>query len=435
MDRSSSRHNIVGRVGGHGAPFVVNLLAGSADLLSEEEAALLAEGRGPESLAERGYLVDPAEEDARYRKAFLAAADARDDDEVQLFFSLSYACNFSCTYCFQAEYAPPSVERLDEVVDAFFRYVDTTFAGRRRYLTLFGGEPLLRAPAHLRALERLIDGAAARDLDVAVVTNGYHLAESLDLLLRARIREVQVTLDGVGPLHDARRPTRGGGRTFDRIVEGIDLALARGVTINLRVVVDRENLEGLPELARFAAARGWTENPRFKTQIGRNYELHVCQVERDRLFGRSELGRALHDLAKRHPEVLALHRPAFSVARHLADHGELPEPLFDACPGCKTEWAFDFTGRIYPCTATVGKEGEAVGRFHPVVELDEALVADWEDRDVASIPECTSCPVRLACGGGCASVAKNRTGKVAAPDCRPVAELIGLGLDLYLEER
>ena len=49
----------------------------------------------------------------------------------------------------------------------------------------------------------------------------------------------------------------------------------------------------------------------------------------------------------------------------------MPSPVFDACPGAKSEWAFDYTGRIYSCTATVGKTEESLGRFFPSVQLDD----------------------------------------------------------------
>ena len=42
----------------------------------------------------------------------------------------------------------------------------------------------------------MVEATAARGLDLAVVTNGYHLAEAVGLLRKARIREIQVTLDG-----------------------------------------------------------------------------------------------------------------------------------------------------------------------------------------------------------------------------------------------
>ncbi|HEY9856790.1 MAG TPA: SPASM domain-containing protein, partial [Stenomitos sp.] len=126
--------------------------------------------------------------------------------------------------------------------------------------------------------------------------------------------------------------------------------------------------------------------------------------------------------------------PSYSIARFLFDTGEVPEPLFDSCPACKTEWAFDYTGQIYSCTATVGKPGEELGTFYPAVRLDEEAIAPWEDRDVLSMEACRGCNQQLACGGGCGSVSKNKTGSVASPDCRPIKELLVLGTALYFSE-
>lgn len=427
-----SRHNVLSRVRGRDEHFIVNLLGRTADLLDPSEAAALERGEAPGAEARaRGYIVEPGAEAAAEAFAYAQFVSTRADDEVQLFFAPTYACNFGCTYCYQVEYTPgPAADDL-AVIAAFYAYVDQTFAGRKKYVTLFGGEPLLDTPRQRSAIGALIDGAAARGLDVAVVTNGYQLTSYLDVLARAHLREIQITLDGTRDQHDNRRPLKGGGATFDRVVEGIDATLARGIPVNLRVVVDRDNLGELPALARFARDRGWTTNRLFKTQLGRNYELHVCQASQERLYSRLELGQALYDLVTTHPEVLELHRPAFSVARHLGERGELPEPLFDSCPACKTEWAFDTSGRIYPCTATVGKDGEDVGTFWPRVHLDADRAGAWQRRDVTTIPECRDCAVKLACGGGCGSVAKNKNGRVDTPDCRPVRELLELGLAVY----
>lgn len=437
MPLSLSRHNTICRIPGSGSSIIVNPLAQSADLISEKEAAAARAGApvDPALWKERGYLVDPEEEARRYREAFAQFLEQRETDEVQLFFVPGYTCNFSCEYCYQSSYGQGFGEPDAAVIDAFFHYVRQHFAGRRRYVTLFGGEPLLPGPRRRAFLERFLARLAAEDLDLAVVTNGYHLLDYLDLLSRCRIREIQVTLDGVGATHDARRPLRGGGPTFDRIVAGIDAALDRGHPINLRMVVDKDNLEGLPELARFALARGWTANPAFKTQLGRSYELHECSARSDRLFDRASLYRAYVALAEQHPELLELHRPALSVTRALLDQGELPPPLFDACPGTKTEWAFDASGRIYACTATVGKPGEELGSFYPEVMLDQDAVEQYAGRDVLSIDPCRDCAAQLLCGGGCAAVAKTRHQSLNAPDCRPVAELVGLGARLYFGDQ
>ena len=216
-------------------------------------------------------------------------------------------------------------------------------------------------------------------------------------------------------------------------MKGIDACLNEKIDVNLRMVIDRDNIDNLPDLAKFAIIKGWTKSSHFKTQIGRNYELHHCQSSKDKLFDRVSLYESLYELIKNSPHILEFYKPAYSVSKFLAENGELPEPLFDSCPACKTEWAFDYTGRIYSCTATVGKSDESLGTFYPDVSLKQEIVEQWVSRDVTSIPECRECSVQLACGGGCGSVAKNRTGKICSADCRPARELMELGFSAYLE--
>jgi uncharacterized protein len=117
--------------------------------------------------------------------------------------------------------------------------------------------------------------------------------------------------------------------------------------------------------------------------------------------------------------------------RHLAETGEWPPATFDSCPAAKKEWAFAPDGGLYGCTATVGHQAHRLGRYAPIIERDEDAIARWRDRNVFSIPACQVCSVASVCGGGCGAVAVNRTGTVAAPDCRPVRELLGLGARYY----
>ncbi|MCP5107154.1 MAG: radical SAM protein, partial [bacterium] len=408
----------------------------NADILTAEKASeILNENfTDVEEYIKKGYLVDEKEEEKQYKLKYLDFLEQRETEEIQVFFAPRYACNFSCAYCYQSGYDYPGEPLKAEVTEAFYNYVDREFAGRRKYITIFGGEPLLNSPGSIEDMQLLIGGAARRDLDVAVVTNGYHLENYLDILEKGAIREIQVTLDGTREIHDKRRPLVDGNPTFDKIAAGIDAALERGFPINLRVVVDKENIGNLAELARFAVTRRWTKHSLFKTQLGRNYELHTCQLESEKLFSRLSLYERVYEVIKECPKFLEFHRPAFSVSRFLFENGELPEPLFDSCPGTKSEWAFDYTGNIYACTATVGKADESLGTFFPAITGKADIIEQWEDRDVTSIPACKDCPVQLACGGGCASVAKNKTGELYAPDCRPVKELLELGISLYFND-
>ncbi len=437
-----SKHNIFSKIKNSKNYFIVNLLSGNADILSPEDAKKIGniiknenitDENFANELSEKGYWVNEHDENKLYRNKYLDFIDGREDDEIQLFFVPNYSCNFSCSYCYQDEYAPTRGLLTTDIIDSFFTYIQKEFAGKRKYITVFGGEPLLNSPLQKQNIGYLINLANLSKIDVSFVTNGYTLVDYIDILKQGTVREIQITLDGTASIHDNRRTLKGGAGTFNKIVEGIDACIANKLSVNLRMVIDKENMNNLPELAQFAIDKAWTKSPYFKTQIGRNYELHHCQSAPDKLFTRVSLYETLYELIQQHPHIVEFYKPAYSVAKFLSENGDLPDPLFDACPACKTEWAFDYTGHIYSCTATVGKADESLGTFFPEISRKEDMINAWESRDVTTIEACSTCSMQLACGGGCGSVAKNRTGNICSTDCRPVKELLELGFSAYLE--
>ena len=420
--------------------FILNLLTGSADMLTSEEAEkiqfLKETGADPnekfhKELIGKGYFVDEETEKKLFRERYLNFLDDQSREEIQLFFVTNYSCNFACSYCYQEGYSNPTDQLNEEIIDMFYQYVRIEFANRRKYVTLFGGEPLLSGEKQKKLIRYFLEKANENNLEVCIVTNGYTLTQYLEILSIAKIREIQITLDGTGEIHNKRRPLKDGSATFDKVVKGIDACLDHNIPLNLRIVVDKENITDLPSLARFAIDKGWTVEPGFKTQIGRNYELHFCQNSPEKLFDRLSLYHSLFSLIKEYPHIKEFYKPSYSVAKFISENNSLPDPLFDSCPACKTEWAFDYTGRIYSCTATVGKENEQLGTFFPTVTMKSEAIEHWQCRDIKSIPGCKSCNLQLACGGGCGSVAKNTNGDILSPNCRPVKELLELGFASY----
>ncbi len=430
-----SQHNIISKIKGSSEYFIINLLSGNADILDKETFDSIQNNtaKNNKELLEKGYFINLEEEKKVFKKKYLDFLDAREKDEIQVFFVPWYSCNFACSYCYQDQYENEKSILSKEIIDAFFLQLKQQFGSRKRYITLFGGEPLLSGGFHKQMVAYFLEKTRENNLQVAIVTNGYNLEEYMPLLDRSIIREIQVTLDGTADFHNKRRYLKDHAPTFDKISAGVDLLLKNKIPVNLRMVIDKENLDNLPEFSSYAIQKGWLKSPHFKTQLGRNYELHHCQNQRQKLYSRIELYQDLFNLIQKHPHILEFHKPAFSVSKFLFENGELPDPLFDSCPACKTEWAFDYTGKIYPCTATVGKLNEEIGTYFPVSSLKKDVVCEWEDRDITAIDECKSCSLQLACGGGCGSVAKNDLGSVYKPDCRPVRELLEMGISLYQE--
>ena len=448
----TSRYNLAVELGcgGEAAYALLNPLSGSFDLASREELerlVLLEEGGQPgagdatflDYLRERGYLWGDGEGERRLLdEKFREFNRLLEESPPQLFIIPTYACNLECHYCYQRDLPPREGVISPAVVEAFFETVEARFAEKKvkPFITLYGGEPLIPSPRQVAAVSRLAAGTARLGYELAVVTNGYGLQDYLHVLGQAPIKEIQVTLDGAEAIHDARRPAAGGEGTFARILAGVEEAVRRGWPVNLRVVLDRENLPYLPELATIVERRGWLElgPERFKTQLGRNYELFACDARPGGLYSPLELWQAVVELGKRYPVVRRFHAPEFKGLRHLAEAGELYPPTFDACPAFKKEWVFDLYGHIYWCTATCGREDFRAGTFWPEWELLPGKVEPWLRRNIFSIRQCRECPVALLCGGGCGAVAYRENGEVGSPQCRPVAELVAMGVIYYRRE-
>ncbi len=431
---------------------ILNPVAGNFDLMNEAEYNQYQEiekGNQENSeltsslveyLLERGYAFTSEDAYEASRKASYAEfKNEVQDAQVQLMLIPTYACNLACTYCFQhgIDGRPQMISK--EIVDSFFDYARVEFADAKvkPFITLFGGEPLINSKAQREIIEHIVDHCADEGYEIAAVTNGYDFAEYVELLSRAKIREIQFTLDGSETVHDSRRMTANKKGTFHRVIKGMEKAIAQGVPINLRSVIDKENVDDLVALAQLMDDRGWLDLPPqlFKTQIGRNYELFECYEKPQHLFTQVELWAYVAKLAEEHPVLKRFHRPDFMGIRYLVDTGEMYLPSFDTCPAAKTEWVFDLYGDIYGCTASCGREDFKLGTFWPEVTKKEEAIQTWKNRDVTNIEKCKDCKYDIVCGGGCGVMAANRhEGKILSPDCRPIQELYDIGLNFYNEE-
>ena len=211
-----SKYNIFSKIRNSENYFIINLLTGNAEILGIGEAEklkafmkgqVLPNDAFSQELIAKGYLSEDSEENRIYRKRYLDFLDSRSNDEIQLFFVTNYSCNFACTYCYQDQYNNPSQELNTDVIDSFFNYIKNEFAGRKKYITVFGGEPLLNSLKQIAAIEYLLQKAEDEKLEISFVTNGYNLVNYINIF---KNRSIQVTLDGTEFVHDSRRFLKSG---------------------------------------------------------------------------------------------------------------------------------------------------------------------------------------------------------------------------------
>ncbi|HNW31278.1 MAG TPA: radical SAM protein [Caldisericia bacterium] len=152
------------------------------------------------------------------------------------------ACNFKCTYCFE-EQKPVSMSR--EVIDKIKEM--TTEAFKSSYLeyfaiTWFGGEPLLGYDTVIELSDFFINLCNERKVKYSshMISNCWLLdKEKAKALSERKVTHIQATIDGPPDIHNQRRVLRGGGPTFDRIVQNV-LEASEFIPIAVRVNVDKE---------------------------------------------------------------------------------------------------------------------------------------------------------------------------------------------------
>ena len=164
---------------------------------------------------------------------------------------LTQKCNMRCLHC--GSYA--TGKRKDELTtEEALDLCDQLGDMGLKYITLSGGEPLLRKDWH-KIARRLIENGVR----VAMITNGYFIKENIKKFINLRpfIEQIAVSIDGIRETHDYIRQTPG---SFDRGMDG--LMLARKLKINTAAIscISRWNLHELEEIQKELMKRkvlGW----------------------------------------------------------------------------------------------------------------------------------------------------------------------------------
>jgi uncharacterized protein len=325
-----------------------------------------------------------------------------------------------------------SLEALDKAFDfiSFLTQKDEYSPS----VIIFGGEPLLKRPQQLEMVCQILLECERRGYTPQVITNGVELSSLWPRISRHRISRFQITIDGSREVHDARRKFPDGRGTFDRIVEGMDMALKSGVSVHLRVNIDLSNIVYLPQLAQIIQDRGWLKTGRLFTYLA------PLQLKEGQYKGEEgslvELLKKILELYRTHPETQVFDafefQPVLMIRQFLK---ERVLPLqFKQCGANNYQYLLGPYGDISVCLGTCGDDEYSIGTFYPELHIDEERLSAWRNRSILTIPECRECKFGPICGGGCSLKALKNTGILAAPHCPPLEPMLKLALEYYLPQ-
>ena len=164
---------------------------------------------------------------------------------------LTNICNLHCSYCLRDEdalYHTPANFFAPELLESIVRQAREAIG--ITHLNFTGGEPTL----HPR-FEEILTIAESTNLKVSFVTNGWNFEKIWPKLVAHRnaITHVAFSIDGAtGEQHDKWR----GEGSFVRLVRAFSRCFAGELPFILKVVIRRDTLPQIEQLALFAARMG-----------------------------------------------------------------------------------------------------------------------------------------------------------------------------------
>ncbi|MFC6976141.1 GTP 3',8-cyclase MoaA [Halomicroarcula sp. GCM10025709] len=163
--------------------------------------------------------------------------------------SLTDRCNFDCVYCHNeglGDTRGPMEPQDDEMdTDDVVRFLEVAREFDIEAVKFTGGEPMLRDDLE-EIIRRTPDG-----MEVSLTTNGTFLPGRARGLVEAGLERVNVSQDAIDPEAFAEITQSG---AYDRVIEGVEAALAAGLDpVKLNMVVFEPTAGYVPEMVDHVA--------------------------------------------------------------------------------------------------------------------------------------------------------------------------------------
>jgi len=323
---------------------------------------------------------------------------------------VSNACNLACPYCYVRKSAAGMDERaglaaVDAVIGSALAYEFP--AVKLKYA---GGEASLNKKLVLRldAYARTLAAQNGLELNATLLSNGVALPQAFLETLNAAGVRIMISLDGVGRLHDAQRPSVTGKPSFRSVERTISRLIAQGYPPHLSITITSRNAFGVADAVRFALDRGLTFSLNF--------------------FRDNDCASGFADLRYTDQEMISGLLAAFTVIRErlppwsvlgsVLDRGQLLEPRQRPCGVGQDYVVIDHEGKVAKCHMEIERTLGDVFHDDPLqlVRQDtrstlNLLVEDKEG--------CRDCAWRYWCSGGCPVATFRATGRydIKSPNC------------------
>lgn len=297
-------------------------------------------------------------------------------------------CNFACPYCFEEGFRMNRMNK--ETEKSLVEFIkDNLPSDNKLQVCWYGGEPMMNLKSIQRITEMLFKIPEVEENYYAdIVTNGYFLNKKNALLLRdMQVKSAQITLDGPPDIHDQRRVPKNGSPTFNTILNNIQ-ECHEIININIRVNVDRTNIDRVPEILDIL------DGADLKNKVGfyiAAVDDIMDEVKNPVCFSDKEFSI----------EEIKLYENSLSNGFNLIN---IPGNMIGICGAVSLKsFVIDPLGDIYKCWDEIGRKEFCVGNVSTGLVFNKVLTRFLNYRPFDE-EKCQTCSVLPACMGGCPKV-------------------------------
>lgn len=363
-----------------------------------------------------GIIIDDQVDETRYFSYFHNKAKFG-STSVSATVLLTWACNFSCVYCFEGAGKVTNVMNQDSA-DKFINFMiklAESHNAKSMHVTLFGGEPLVNIKQGFYILNHLKEYCDKNGLILTcgVITNGSLITQGIiDKLLYYNCSMVQITLDGTKEIHDSRRPYKNGKGSFEDIIHAIKLLsnVSNRLRTVIRINVDKTNTDEAVNLLAYLGKNG-----EGLTMCGVDFGIvrgstSACSAYSGNCYVDYEIGDVL-DYLWREAEKQGFDMRTTPSLRWMYC-GLYGDSQYTITPDCGVYKCWEHAGMEEHLMGEIGADGSLINTTYALF--------DWMSKNPLEDNECRECVYLPACGGGCGVVSYNETGTYHAKGCYKV---------------
>ena len=361
-----------------------------------------------QTLADLGFLVD-AEEEMREILGFIDELNSL-KKTFGAIVAMNLDCNLACRYCFEGTRKGKfymSKETADQAIEFVKNKITQSNNSRfidELYVTFYGGEPLLSRELINYIAERLKTLAKDKGIKFAFsfMTNGTLLTgKSAKELKRLGLREAYITIDGPKDLHDASRPFKGGGSSFEAIIRNLK-EVCGVIDVFAGGNFAHSNYRRFPELLDYMITNGLTpeklKTMQFYPVVDESHDVALPDF---------------HDGLATFNDPWIFEASLF-LREEILKRGYRVDRV--STGGCMLEFGTDlivnYDGAICRCPGLIGRDGFKDGDIFGGMKDVSSSQSSWKN------DECLDCAYLPLCFGGCRYMKFVRDGNMEGVDCK-----------------